>query len=339
MAEQLLALSRKEPNARKRIRLLAVSLFYEGNSRTDIAKRLNIARSSVNKWVSSYLEQGLYGLDNKPIQGRPSRLQQSQLEQLSEFIKRTNTELQGGRLTGEDIVHYISTEFGVHYHLNHTYKILKQLGFSWITSRSKHPKHSLKSQEAFKKFQLETILHTPGHLPLDRIDVWFQDEARFGQQNPTTRIWAEIGTRPRIVKQQQFDYGYLFGAVCPSTGQTEALVSPFVNKEAMTQHLSQISQATPVGRHAVVIIDGAGWHTYDTAAEFNNLTLIKLPPYSPELNPIEQVWNWIRQHCLSNRVFSGYDEIVDEVSKAWNHFISIPERVMKMCNREWIKLI
>ncbi|MED5512369.1 MAG: IS630 family transposase, partial [Pseudomonadota bacterium] len=54
---------------------------------------------------------------------------------------------------------------------------------------------------------------------------------------------------------------------------------------------------------------------------------------------IEQVWSWIRQHCLSNRVFSGYDEIVDEVSKAWNHFISIPDRVRKMCNREWIKLI
>ncbi|TMP63323.1 transposase, partial [Pseudoalteromonas sp. S1649] len=101
-------------------------------------------------------------------------------------------------------------------------------------------------------------------------------------QNPTTRIWAETGTRPRIVKQQQFDDGYLFGAVCPATGHTEALVSPFVNKEAMTQHMRQISHATPVGRHAVVIIDGAGWHTYDTAAEFKNL--IKLPPYSPELN-------------------------------------------------------
>ncbi|KZN46077.1 IS630 family transposase, partial [Pseudoalteromonas luteoviolacea] len=160
-----------------------------------------------------------------------------------------------------------------------------------------------------------------------------------GQQNPTTRIWAKTGTRPRIVKQQQFEYGYLFGAVCPATGQTEALVSPFVNKEAMTQHMRQISQATPIGRHAVVIIDGAGWHTHDTASEFSNLTLIKLPPYSPELNPIEQVWSWIRQHCLSNRIFSGYVEIVDEVSKAWNQFISIPERVKKMCSREWIKLI
>ena len=140
------------------------------------------------------------------------------------------------------------------------------------------------------------------------------------------------------MKQQQFEYGYLFGAVCPATGQTEALVSPFVNKEAMTQHMRQISQATPVGRHAVVIIDGAGWHTDDTAAELSNLTLIKLPPYSPELNPIEQVWSWIRQHCLSNRVFSGYDDIVDEVSKAWNQFISLPDRVKKMCSREWIKL-
>lgn len=147
----VLALSRKEPNARKRIRLLAVSLFYEGNSRTGIAKRLNTARSSVNKWVSSYLEHGLDGLDNKPIQGRPSRLQQPQLEQLSEFIKRTNTEPHGGRLTGEDIVHYINTEFGVHYHLNHAYKILKLLGFSWITSRSRHPKQSQKNQDAFKK--------------------------------------------------------------------------------------------------------------------------------------------------------------------------------------------
>ena len=170
------------------------------------------------------------------------------------------------------------------------------------------------------------------------MDIWFQDEARFGQQNQTTRVWAERGTRPRVVKQQQFEYGYLFGAVCPSNGKTEALITPFVNKEAMTLHMEQISKATALGRHAVVIIDGAGWHTFDTVQPFNNVTLIKLPPYSPELNPIEQIWSWIRQHCLSNRTFNGYDDIVEQVSKAWNTFISTPSRVKQMCSRDWIKV-
>ncbi|MBD1583850.1 IS630 family transposase, partial [Pseudoalteromonas sp. S16_S37] len=133
--------------------------------------------------------------------------------------------------------------------------------------------------------------------------------------------------------------GYLFGAVCPSNGKTEAFISPFVNKDGMRQHLKQISDATEAGRHAVVIIDGAGWHTQDTASFFNNVTLIKLPPYSPELNPIEQVWQWLRQHCLSNRVFIGYDDTVEQVSVAWNTFISNIERVKSACSREWIELV
>lgn len=190
-----------------------------------------------------------------------------------------------------------------------------------------------------KTFRLETILNTPGHLPLDRIDVWFQDEARFGQQNTTTRVWATKGSRPRAIKQQQFEYAYLFGAVCPSNGNTEALIAPCSNSEIMKEHLSLISQATPSGRHAVVIMDGAGWHQLALANEFENLTIIKLPPYSPELNPIEQVWQWMRQNELANRCFDGYEDIVNQCSKAWNNFRKQRSRVMRMCNRDWINLV
>ncbi|WP_210466939.1 transposase, partial [Vibrio crassostreae] len=112
-----------------------------------------------------------------------------------------------------------------------------------------------------KKFKIETILKIPGHIGLESVDVWFQDEARFGQQNTTTRLWATRGTRPRVVKQQQFEYAYLFGSVCPERGIGEAIVVPWVNKDIMTNHLEQISKATEKGRHAVVIMDGAGWHT------------------------------------------------------------------------------
>ena len=185
---------------------------------------------------------------------------------------------------------------------------------------------------------METITRIPGHIPLERVDIWLQDEARFGQQNTTTRLWAPTGSRPRAVKQQQFEYAYLFGAVCINNGASEAMVVPFVNKNLMEQHLLQISQATKDGRHAVVIIDGAGWHTDGIDIGFDNLTIIKLPPYSPELNPIEQVWSWMRQHHLANRTFKGYENIVDEVCHAWNSFISDSQRVIKMCTRNWMNL-
>ncbi|REL28032.1 hypothetical protein DXX93_16650 [Thalassotalea euphylliae] len=77
----------------------------------------------------------------------------------------------------------------------------------------------------------------------------------------------------------------------------------------------------------------------DTASPFSNVTLIKLPQYSPELNSIEQVWHWLRQHCLSNPVFSRFDDIVKQVLLAWNTFISDIDRVKKLCTRNLIKVV
>ena len=176
-------------------------------------------------------------------------------------------------------------------------------------------------------------------MALESVDVWYQDEARFGQQNSTTRLWATRGTRPRAVQQQQFEYAYLFGAVCPATGATEALILPSINMDGMREHLRLISQRTAPGRHAVIVADGAAFHQEYLADEFENITIIKLPPYSPELNPVEQVWQWLRQNELANRCFSGYEDIVNACSRAWNSFISDVNRVKEMCMRDWIDLI
>jgi transposase len=192
---------------------------------------------------------------------------------------------------------------------------------------------------SLKKLQIETINLIPGHIALDKVDIWFQDEARFGQQNTTTRLWAEKGSRPRAVKQQQFEYAYLFGAVCPATGETEALLAPWVNKEVMTQHLQQISTPTKPGRHAVGIMPGASRHTQDITKDIHNVSIMKLPPYSPELNPIEQVWSWLRQHCLANRCFDGYEDILNACTSAWNHFRNDSQRGIKLCSRDWAVVV
>lgn len=107
----------------------------------------------------------------------------------------------------------------------------------------------------------------------------------------------------------------------------------------MIQHLAQISEVTEPGRHAVVIMDGAGWHTDDIGEQFSNVSIVKLPPYSPELNPIEQVWSWLRQHYLANQSFTNYNDIVEKVCSAWNCFLESVDRVQTMCEREWTNLI
>ena len=126
--------------------------------------------------------------------------------------------------------------------------------------------------------------------------------------------------------------------MCPATGEAESLIVPHVDKCVKTQHhLEQISAKIKPGRYAVVIMDGAGWHQASLVEGFKNVNIIKLPLYSPELNPIEQVWSGLRQHHLANRCFNGYEDIIDACSLAWNDFVSDTLRVTKMCSRDWLE--
>jgi len=150
-SDALLGLSKKEKNPNKRVRLLAVSLYFDCHNRAQVARQLKVARRSVNSWVGEYLAHGLAGLEDKPRYGKRSALSDKQKQQLSRFIDNRPQTDKGGRLTGMDIREYIRVEFGVDYHLSHIYKVLAKLGYSWITSRSKHPKQQSGVQDAYKK--------------------------------------------------------------------------------------------------------------------------------------------------------------------------------------------
>jgi transposase len=86
-------------------------------------------------------------------------------------------------------------------------------------------------------------------------------------------------------------------------------------------------------------MDGAGWHTQDIAENIDNVSIMKLPAYSPELNPIEQVWSWLRQHHLANRCFDGYEYILNACTSAWNHFKKDSQRVIKLCSGDWASVV
>jgi hypothetical protein len=151
--------------------------------------------------------------------------------------------------------------------------------------------------------------------------------ARIGQKNGLVRQWARRGTRPRQPADQRYDNAYLFGAICPARGVGAALALPYADTDMMQLHLDEISSTVAKGAHAVVLLDRAGWHITSKLDMPENITPIFLPSRAPELNPVENVWQYLRQNWISNTVFENYDAIVDAACDAWRRLTARPETI------------
>jgi hypothetical protein len=149
------------------------------------------------------------------------------------------------------------------------------------------------------------------------------------------RQWARRGTRPCQPADQRYDSAYLFGAICPSRGTGAGLALPYADTEAMQLHLDAISRRVARGAHAVLLLDRAGWHTTANLKIPKNMTLIFLPSRAPELNPVENIWQYLRQTWLSNRVFDTYDAILDAACEAWNSLMAQPQTITSIGMRKW----
>ena len=156
-----------------------------------------------------------------------------------------------------------------------------------------------------------------------------------GQKTVLTRRWAKRGTRPSAPKDQRTKSAYIFGAICPELGKGAGLVLPVCNTQTMSLHLAEISVAVAPGAHAVLLMDQAGWHTTDKLDVPDNISIIPLPPKCPELNPVENIWQFMRDNWLSNRIFTSYENILDHCCDAWNKLVDQPWRIMSIGRRDW----
>jgi transposase len=168
-----------------------------------------------------------------------------------------------------------------------------------------------------------------------RIEIWFQDEARIGQKNGLVRQWARRGTRPTQPADQRYENAYLFGAICPARGVGAGLAMPYADTAAMQRHIDEIATHVARNAHAVLILDRAGWHTTKRLVWPKTITPIWLPSRAPELNPVEQVWQYLRANHLSNRVFETYDDIIAAACEAWNALIKRPDVITSIGMRKW----
>lgn len=149
-----------------------------------------------------------------------------------------------------------------------------------------------------------------------------------------TRRWALRGSRPTAIQQTEYEWVYLFGAVNPVTGDSSALLAPTVNTAYMNHHLRFISQGVGPDVHVVLVLDRAGWHLSKDLQVPENITLLYLPSYSPELNPVERLWAFLRSHYLSNRLYKDYSHLLQSCGQAWNQLT--PEQFCSICRVDWM---
>ena len=156
------------------------------------------------------------------------------------------------------------------------------------------------------------------------MEIWFTDEARVGQQGTLTRVWAKRGSRPRAVRDRRYDWAYLFGAVCPARSTGAAMIMPDVNIEAMNEHLAEISRRVSVGAIALLMLDGAGWHSSPNLTSRQHRTVAAAAVFS-RIEPGRERLGVPAGELPQPSGLDNYDAI-RACAEAWNRLMELPER-------------
>jgi transposase len=163
----------------------------------------------------------------------------------------------------------------------------------------------------------------------------FQDEARFGLISDARRCWCPKPDRPVCPTKVSQQFTYAYAAVSVADGRMDSLVLPTVNTTCMQIFLDEVGSRYPDER-LLMIADGAGWHKSRSLKPPNNMKLLILPPYSPELNPVENVWEEVREKHFHNRVFDSLSSLEDQLVHALAGLETDPERVRSIVAWPWI---
>ena len=335
---ELKRLERVEKDADRAKRLRIIILGIEGWTAPAVAMGVGLTRRICQRWVRRYNDEGLAGLDDR--RGREPRLPLTPEEQ-----ERVCQRLDAGptaqdevcSLRGKDVQRILAQEFNLLRSLPGVYHLLHRLGYSSLRPRPRHRKADPEKQATFLREWPAQLHAVAAAQPTKRLRIYFQDESRFGQQGTTTNVWARKGSRPTAVRQTEYEYLWVLGAVCPETGHAEGLLSPQLNTKIVNAFLAQFGQTIPADEHAVMLWDGAGFHASKQLCVPDNVTIVTLPAYSPELNPIENLWYYLKSHYWSNRAYKDYDALEQAALDAWRKAVLDQELMKTVCAAPYLE--
>ena len=272
-------------------RLLAIANALDGADRKAAAEAAGMDRQTLRDWVIRYNEHGIDGLLDRWGSGRPPRLEPDEQAELYTIVMAgPDPEVDGiCAFTREDLVRICEKRFGKTMHCATMGRLLRSMGLSRQKGRVPDTRKKTRPRRRPLK-RAPQLLKQLQHTHKDkRLRLFFLDEARIGQKGRVCRVWWKHGERPPGLCDRRFTFAYIFAAVEPGTDNAFALVLPYANTAAMQEFLDQFAATIGEDEHVVLILDQAGWHGSGDLRVPDNVSLVALPPYSPELNPVEWV--------------------------------------------------
>lgn len=325
-------LKQKQPGWCKE-RLIALKMGLDpGRTLDEIAAVVARDRSTVQRWFQRF-RQGGFDTLLKPAErsGRPSQYNCS----VEDF-------LQGGLTAGRwntvsEAQQALEQHFEQSFHPQTVWRWIKKCAGVLRVPRPVHEKRDSGKSEAFKRkfFGILKALRLSGHKP---VKVWFADESRYGLLPKLRRVWTKKGQRPHKRWQSKYQWSYCYGALDVVEGETVFLQTPTVNLQWTEAFLGQIKQQYPDHEH-IVVWDGAGFHPKESNHDRvpDGVHIVTLPPYSPELNPIEKLWDLI-QDRIANKLWPDIERLDQVVALHLKDCWEAPEKVLSLVGRGWIRL-
>jgi transposase len=309
---------------RSRDRVQAVQLATTGqHTHEEIAVLVGRARSTIQQWIDRYEAGGLGRLlEVKKAPGQKSPLQEPVLQaQIQKGLQ------QGIWRTAGQLATWLEQTHGIRRAVNSLYYWLGKVGGALQVPRPAHVKQDPAARAEFRAHLLDKLQALP--LPAGRpVKVWMADECRVGLHTLSRRCWGLRGHRVVVPRQHRYEWEYVYGAVEVVEGQSQFRLMPSVNLDFSGGFLEQIAASDPAAEH-VVIWDQAGFHPRPEAAVPARIHLLPLPPYSPELNPVEGLWDQLRD-ALGNRLFRTLEALESAVIQALRPFWESRDKVLSL---------
>lgn len=326
-----------EPAGIVRERLLAVSLGLKGELHlSQIAEQMGRSMTTIQTWFDNYRDRGVAGLEpSKARRGFAGALHEQARKELLKKLSK------GSFRRAEDARVWLQKRFGIKLSENRVGVLLGKLGARLKVVRPRHPNscdllgERFRTQLARQMFAALKAQHPDDHWKERPLRVWIADEARFGLQPCLKRSWITRGVKAHKNSRIRYQWRYVWGAVEVDGDESAYLYTDGADTEFSLSFLEQISRKDPDSEH-VVIWDGAGFHPGGTHERIPcNLTVLKQPPYSPELNCIEKLWDMLRDG-LCNRTWKDIDHLLEQATRWLKDFWETPERIHSLVGQGWL---